>query len=75
MIPHEIINEIKKLDLSDKIILVENIWDSIARDNSELPMHEWQKSELRKRYGEYKSGKLQLHNWQGVHENLRNEYK
>lgn len=36
---------------------------------------EWQKSELDKRYKDYKNGKLKLHDWEGVHEELRNKYK
>ena len=75
MRPNEIIKEIDKLGLSDKLILVEDIWDSIARSNSELPMSEWQKVELEKRYDEYKSGKLNLHDWQEVHKDLRKKHK
>jgi putative addiction module component (TIGR02574 family) len=41
--------------------LVEKIWDQIARNNSTLPLPEWQKAELNKRYGEYKNENLQLH--------------
>ena len=48
MRPNEIIKEIDNLGLSEKLILVEDIWDSIARNNAELPMPEWQKSELDK---------------------------
>ena len=75
MRPTEIINEINKLALSEKIILVEDIWDDIARHNSELPMPEWQKAELDKRYSEYKNGTLKLHDWEGVHAELRNRNK
>lgn len=71
----EIIKEIDNLGLSEKIILVEDIWDSIARNNSELPMPEWQKAELDKRYSDYKNEKLNLHDWKGVHDGLRNKYK
>ncbi len=46
----EIIQQIDKLDLSEKLILVEDIWDSIARNNSILPLYDWQKKELDKRY-------------------------
>ncbi len=45
----EIIKEIDNLALSEKLILVEDIWDSIAQSNAELPMPEWQKAELDKR--------------------------
>lgn len=49
---NQLIKEIDKLDLSEKLLLVEDIWDSIARSNSELPLPELQKLELDKRYQE-----------------------
>ncbi len=75
MRPEEIKQEINKLNLAEKLLLVEDIWDSIAQGNSELPMPEWQKIELDKRYKNYKAGGLNLHDWQSVHEDLRNKYK
>lgn len=75
MRPEDIKQEINKLNLAQKLLLVEDIWDSIALGNSELPMPEWQKLELDKRYKEYKAGELNLHDWQSVHEVLRNKYK
>lgn len=70
---NQIIQEIDKLGLSEKLILVEDIWDSIALNNTELPMPEWQKVELEKRYSAYKSGKLELYDWKEVHSELRKE--
>ncbi len=75
MRPTEIINEIEKLGLSEKLILVEDIWDTIAKNNGELPMPEWQKAELDKRYADYQAGNLKLHDWESLHEDLRNKYK
>ncbi|MDO8282244.1 MAG: addiction module protein [Thermodesulfovibrionia bacterium] len=75
MRPNEIVKEIDKLDLSEKLLLVEDIWDAIARNNEVLPMPEWQKIELDKRYKDYKDGKLELHDWKSVHEELRDKYK
>lgn len=75
MRPNEIVKEIDKLDLSEKLILVEDIWDAIARNNEVLPMPEWQKIELDKRYNDYKNGKLALHDCKSVHEELRDKYK
>ena len=74
MRPEEIKAEINQLELSEKILLVEDIWDSIANNNSELPMPEWQKQELDKRYQEYKKGNIELHNCKSVHEELRKKY-
>lgn len=75
MKPEKIKEEIGRLELSEKLLLVEDIWDSIAASNSELPMPEWQKEELDRRYQEYKDGKLKLHDWKVVHEDLRDKYK
>lgn len=71
MKPDEIAREIDKLGLSERLILVERIWDDIARNNAILPLPEWQKLELDKRYSEYKNENLQLHDWEGVHQNLK----
>ena len=72
---NEIIKQIDKLDLSEKLILVEDIWDSIARSNSELPLYEWQKTELDKRYNEYQKGEQTLHDWHKIHKELRKKYR
>jgi putative addiction module component (TIGR02574 family) len=65
--------EIEGLVLSEKILLVEYLLDLIAASNSQLPMPEWQKEELNKRYKEYQQGNLELHDWKSVHEELREE--
>ena len=75
MRPEEIKNEIDQLELSEKLLIVKDIWDSIAASNSELPMPDWQKKELDRRYKEYSNGKLELNNWQSVHNELREKYK
>jgi putative addiction module component (TIGR02574 family) len=75
MRPDQIKDEINRLDLSEKLLLVEDIWDSIATSNSEIPMPEWQKQELDRRYREYKEGNFWLHDWKAVHEGLRDKYK
>ena len=67
--------EVSQLGLAEKLLLVKDVWDSIALSNSELPLPDWQKKELDKRYREYKTGKQKLHDWKSVHEGLRNEYK
>lgn len=67
---HDIIAEINKLELSEKLILVEDIWDSIAKANSKLPMPEWQKSELDKRANELKNSKSPLNDWKSIHSKI-----
>lgn len=74
MEPNDILAEIKKLELSEKILLVEDIWDLIARANSKLPMPEWQKTELNKREKEFQHGKLEVNDWKQVHQKIRSEF-
>ncbi|PCI41271.1 MAG: addiction module protein [Proteobacteria bacterium] len=68
---HDIKHEVEQLALSEKLLLIEDIWDSIASSNDILPMPEWQKSELDKRYIEYKNSNMELQGWQSVHEGIR----
>ena len=75
MRPNEIVKEIDKLGLSEKLLLVEDVWDGIAINNKELPMRKWQKDELDKRYKEYKEGQIKTRDWGSVHEDIRNKYK
>ena len=75
MISEEIKQKVSQLGLAEKLLLVEDLWDSIALSNSEPSLSDWQKMELDKRYKEYKKGKQNLHDWKSVHEGLRNEYK
>ncbi|MFZ5764057.1 MAG: addiction module protein [Thermodesulfobacteriota bacterium] len=70
---NNLLQEIDNLTLPEKILLVEDIWDSIARSNAELPLPEWQRQELDQRYAEYKNGKTTRHDWQEVHAALRNQ--
>ncbi|MDU9048477.1 MAG: addiction module protein [Candidatus Electrothrix sp. Rat3] len=64
-----------RLGLAEKLLLVADLWDSIALDNKEVPLPDWQKRELNKRYEEYTTGQQNLHDWHTVHEGLRNKYK
>lgn len=67
--------DIRLLSVKDKIRLVEEIWEQISEDSNSVPLPEWQKKELDRRYEEYKSGNAELHDAQAVHEELRDLYK
>jgi putative addiction module component (TIGR02574 family) len=68
--------EIDKLDVSEKILLVGDIWDSIVQDCSTMPpLQEWQKKELDKRLADYETGKLTTRDWKDVHNDIREQYK
>lgn len=67
--------EIGKLDLADRLLLVEDVWDSIADDNESLPMPQWHRQELERRSEEYRKGKVELHDSEDVHQAIREKYK
>lgn len=72
---NKIADEIKLLSISQRLLLAQDIWDTIAMEGDRLPMPEWQKHELGKRYALYEQDKTELHDWQKVHHQLREEYK
>ncbi len=52
MVPE--INKLEQLPLAERLLLVEDLWDSIARSSeAELPIPEWQKDELKRRKRKY----------------------
>ncbi|MFA7174621.1 MAG: addiction module protein [Kiritimatiellia bacterium] len=68
-------NAVRGLTTEDKISLVERICDEISSDSGSVPLSEGQKRELDKRYNEFISGNVTLHDWSAVHEDIRNRYK
>ena len=71
----DLLKEIKKLSLAEKLLLIEDVWDSIAQENEVPPLYEWQKRELEKRFSEYQKGGVELIDGSRVYEDLRNRYK
>ena len=47
--------EISKLSTPEKILLVEDLWDSISADESSIPVPESHKAELDKRHSRFQS--------------------
>ena len=71
----ELKNEISKLDINEKLLLIEDVWDEIAQSNAQLSVPQWQKDELDSRQALYQAGKLKTTDWQQAHQTLRDKYK
>ncbi|MCK4295361.1 MAG: addiction module protein [Candidatus Marinimicrobia bacterium] len=54
------INEISKLSTPEKILLLEDLWDSISSADSEIPVPESHKEELDRRYKKHIHGQGEL---------------
>lgn len=58
---------LEKLPLAERIQLVEGLWDSIARtQGKDLPIPEWQKTELERRRQEYAQNPESAKPWSEV---------
>lgn len=71
----ELKSAIGKLEVAEKLVLIEEIWDDIAKSNEELPLPEWQKRELSRRLSAYDQGETETKDFHQVHEALRTKYK
>lgn len=49
---------LRKLSVADRIRLVEDLWDSIAADQSTLPLTEEQRAELDRRLNDYEADRM-----------------
>jgi putative addiction module component (TIGR02574 family) len=47
------LQELETLSVLERVQLVEDLWDSIARSNTDLPVPQWQKDELARRKQRY----------------------
>ena len=75
MAEQEIIQEFRKLNPAEKILLVEELWDTIGTDQEEIPVPEWHLKELDDRYAGYKSGNMELYDWEDMHREIRKRLK
>ena len=64
------IDEIKKLSLSEKILIVEEIWDSIAKKSEYPELTKSQRDELSRRIDSYHAGSFKGRTW----EDIKNDY-
>ncbi|MBL7129527.1 MAG: addiction module protein [Ignavibacteria bacterium] len=62
----EVLSQIKKLSVPEKILIVEDIWDSITLSNEELSVTEKQKKDLDKRLTDYENAQTGGSDWSEV---------
>lgn len=65
------IEDIKKLSVAERILIVEDIWDSISTSGEELPITDEQRKELDSRLEAYKKNPAEGKSWKEVRDNIR----
>lgn len=66
-----LVTEALKYDISERILIVEDIWDSIAGSPDALPVTEAQKQELDKRLKAYHENPDAGSPWEEVKQNIK----
>jgi putative addiction module component (TIGR02574 family) len=63
-------SELLTLGISERIQLVEDLWDSIAAESQGLPLHDWQRAELARREAEYAADPTLASTWEEAKERI-----
>ena len=66
----EAIPHFAELSSSEKLLLLEELWDDLAEHPSEVPVPDWQKRELEQRYQEFLQNPSEGSPWPEVRERL-----
>jgi len=64
------LREIETLPIPEKILIVEDLWDSIAKSNEELPVHDWQRKELASRKHNFRKNPDSAMTWDEVKKSI-----
>lgn len=62
------------LSKSEKLQLVEDLWDDLAASSDNVPIQEWQKQELDRRKANLQRVSSSNLSWEKVKQNVRNSY-
>jgi len=68
------VSEVFDLKKSEKLQLVEDLWDSIAAEPESVPVTEWQKAELQRRKQKYLKNPNAGSSWTDVKHRIRDRH-
>ena len=60
-----------KLGRAERLQLVEDLWDSIAREDEQSPVPDWKRDELRRRKERFLRHPASGHTWEEVKQRAR----
>jgi putative addiction module component (TIGR02574 family) len=68
----QLLAEIERLPVADRLVLVKEIWDRIVESNAVLPLTESQRDELDRRMADLEAHPEIAVPWEQVEQSLRN---
>ena len=63
--------QVFELTISEKLQLLEDLWDSIASDPDQIPVLDWQKEELARRKAAHSQNSGSGSSWEAAKERIR----
>jgi len=63
-----------KLGRAERLQLVEDLWDSIAQEGTQLPLPDWQRDELRRRKQRFSEHPASGRTWEEVKRRARGQH-
>jgi putative addiction module component (TIGR02574 family) len=61
-----VLDTLEKLSVPERILLVEDLWDSIAKESDDMPVADWQKKELDRRKAAFLKNPQSAMTWDAV---------
>jgi len=71
IIDHNLLAQIKKLSIPERVLIVEDIWDSIALSNEVLPVTKTHQQDLDRRYKDYQTNPSDSLSWEEVRNRIQ----
>lgn len=68
-------SDFDEMSVSERILLVQDLWDRIAQEGASVPVPEWQRRELQRRIDLLDSGKSTTRPWADVLDDARQRLK
>jgi len=66
----EAIPHLDEMSASEKLLILEELWDNVAEQPSDVPVPDWQRQELERRYQEHLANPSADSPWPEVRERL-----
>ena len=70
-IMNALLSQLGDLSLSEKLLLVEDLWDDIAASPESLPIHPWQQEELARREASLAANPEAAMSWEEAKRRIR----
>ena len=69
------IAELRKLPRTEKLKIIETLWDDLAADEGSFPSPAWHEEELKKTEAEFAAGRVEILDWPEAKRELRKRFE